>query len=201
MDIRLEKRLVRFRVALSTYQTVKIRQLSNGHTEEMANYRLLSNAKMTEHAIARESVSFTHQHTAGRHVLVLADSTDFDYSSQRGRIKSGTGLGFIGNGGGLGYNAHVSLAVDAASESIYGLSNIHLWHREAEHTQFRQLRNAEISRNQLKKKVGAGAILSIEEEAALQKATTFSVAYGEKTYTSSYQYPREGRKLPLECVF
>jgi Transposase DDE domain len=193
MDKRLVKRGNALLDKITTYQTVTIRQMSSGHTEEMGYYRYLSNDAVTEGDLCRTACVQTSGHLANRHVLVLGDTTDIDYSRQRGRIKANSGLGHIGNGNGLGYNAHVNLVIDADSETIYGLGDIKLWHRPAKHTAYRQLVNAEKRRNKLKGQSATIALTDAETK-ELADLADFSVSINGKTYTHSYHVPLAGKE-------
>jgi hypothetical protein len=193
MDLRIVKRLTKLKSCIKEYQTVKIRQFSEGHSSEIGNYRLLSNNSLTENYLYSDIYSRCGIVSENKEVLVLSDSTDFDYSKQFRRIKPNSGLGYIGNGSGLGYNAHVSLVVDATNESIYGLSDIYLWHRVAKKSPFRLLTEARTEYNILKKKQLSGFLSPIEEK-RYEELSTFSIEIDGQKYSTIYQLPFEYRE-------
>jgi hypothetical protein len=192
MDERLAKRLKMFQAGLDEKKTVVIQHLSKNHKEEMGYYRLLSNTALTEQDISEGIYSKIQKAVLGSHILVLSDTTDIDYSSQRGRITPNSGLGYIGNGKGLGYNAHVSLCIDAKTEAIYGFSDVQLWDRPLEHTPYRQIVKAEKERGVLIGKQKSGIELSKEEQDRLSFLRGYSIEIEGVVYTSSSQ-------IPLEC--
>jgi hypothetical protein len=194
MDKRLEKRGAALLNQLVDKQSPIIRKLSAGHTEEMAYYRYLSNASVSEAALCSNACARTSAVIQGDHVLVFGDSTDMDYSKHHRRVKSGTGLGYIGNGKGLGYNAHVNLVLDATSEAIYGLGDVKLWHRKAEHSEYSQLIRTQRIRNKLKKKAKGGQSLTVEETAESTALSTFSVCIDGIDYARSREVPLEKRE-------
>lgn len=194
MDKRILRRTKSLSESLCDKQVVSIRMLSSGHSEEMGYYRLLGNAHLSEIALSNLCYEQVQSLIGGRHVLALSDSTDFDYSSHKGRIKSNSGLGYIGNHKGFGYNAHVSLVLDAASETIYGLSDLQLWHRAEAQSAYRKLKEADHRRSCLKKKGLSEMVLSSEESAELRDLQDFSVEIGKKKYKTQYELPLEERE-------
>jgi hypothetical protein len=194
MDKRILRRTESLSSALCEKQEVSLRCLSNGHTEEMGYYRLLSNSRLRESDLAGLVYARLKPMIKGRHVLALGDTTDMDYSNHKGRVKPNSGLGYIGDHKGLGYNAHVSLVLDGDSGSVYGLSDLQLWHRETAKSAFSQLREAERRRCVLKKKSKIGEGLSAEEKAELANLGEFSVEVAGKKYNSQYRFPLEHRE-------
>jgi hypothetical protein len=194
MDKRLEKRGVKLLDNLNTHQTVTIRKISSNRNEEMANYRYLSNDAVTEEYLCNMVCAKTNHVITNGHVLVFGDTTDMDYSSQHRRVKANSGLGYIGNGGGLGYNAHVNLVIDADSETMYGLGEVKLWHRAEKHSAFRQLSDAEKRRSELKRKAKESNNLTSEETTELAKLVDFSLCVNGVNYTRSYDIPFEDRE-------
>lgn len=69
----------------------------------------------------------------GKHILSIQDTSEFHYNYHSGRIKDYGGLGDVGRCH-LGYFIHPSLAIDAQTEGIIGLSDIHLWSRDRQRT-------------------------------------------------------------------
>ena len=63
---------------------------------------------------------------AGRHVLVIQDTSEINYESQRGRKR---GLGTVGNGRDVGLFVHPMLAVDAERGHCLGLLDVQVWRR------------------------------------------------------------------------
>jgi hypothetical protein len=66
----------------------------------------------------------------GGHVLAIQDTTEFNFSWNKGRKKPHSGLGRCRHKDSLGFMLHPTLAVDADSSEVYGFSHIRIWHRE-----------------------------------------------------------------------
>lgn len=152
MDKRLVQRLSSFREDIKDSQTAIIRQLAPKHKDQIAYYRLLSNEELTEQRLIENLQVPCKKEAKNKHVLIISDSTDMDYSRLKNRIKPNSGLGYIGNGDGCGYNCHASLVVDAESAAVYGLSDVYLWERKEKVSVYRKLLNAEKQLSEFKKK-------------------------------------------------
>ena len=111
-------------------QSVVINQICSGWSEQMSFYRFVHNEHVSEEALSLMLQSKCKTGVAGRsHVLAISDSSIIDYSWHRSGVKPGSGLGFIGDHNGWGYNMHSSLVLDPEDRSVLGLSDAHLWHR------------------------------------------------------------------------
>ncbi len=194
MDKRLVKRGAELLAKMTQHRIAVIRQISTGAAEEMAYYRYLRNTKVAEKAINATFCETTNGLIKGQHVLVLGDSTMMDYSSHRGRIQAGTGLGHIGDSNGYGYNAQVNLVIDAQTACVYGLGAVKLWHRQTKHSEYHQLLAAGKQRNLLAKKAKSAAGFTEAEAAEWERLSAFSVCIKSKTYTSAYQIPLAERE-------
>ncbi len=100
----------------------------------MAAYRFFNNEKVTETSLIDSVVKRTGKIAAGKEVLVLQDTSEYHYRKYEQRIEPGTGLGETGRYA-LGYFCHPSLAIDANSGSILGLSDIYNWSRSPDREQ------------------------------------------------------------------
>jgi hypothetical protein len=206
MDKRLATRGDLLLERLSRHQQCSLRQLSCGHTEEMGFYRYLSNDAVSESGLVEAACLRTNAAITGGHALVLGDSTALDYSRHHRRVKSGTGLGYIGDHGGLGYNAHVNLVIDAQSEAVYGLGHIRLWHRAQMHSGYSQLYRGERERSRLRTQLHnlqkQGKRLSKADAARLAELEALEVLIDGVTYTRSYDVPavhHEGTRWQEGC--
>ncbi len=111
-------------------QSVVINQIASGWSEQVSFYRFLHNKQVTEEALANKMRWKCEKGVRpDSHVLVISGTTLIDYSAQRGCVKENSGLGFIGDHDGWGYNLHGSMAVCADDTSILGISDAFLWHR------------------------------------------------------------------------
>ena len=110
-------------------QSCIIHQLGKDNKDQRSYYRFMSNQRTTEAAISQAICRLDEQVLAGAHLLSLSDTTAMDYTRCKGRIGLESGLGYIGDHRGWGYQAHVHLNVMADSGSVVGLSDVYLWHR------------------------------------------------------------------------
>lgn len=76
---------------------------------------------MVERAAARVSAA-----AAGCHVLAIQDTSEINYQAKAGRKRD---LGTVGNGSDVGLFVHPVLAVDAATGTCLGLTDVQVWRR------------------------------------------------------------------------
>lgn len=124
---------------ISDNQSVVINQIATDWPEQMSFYRFLNNKQVTEEALLTQMRWKCEKGIEqGGHLLVISDTTEIDYSRQRGRLKDDSGLGYIGDHRGWGYNLHASMAVNAQDASVAGISDAFLWHRAHEKNNTRE---------------------------------------------------------------
>lgn len=98
----------------------------------MGFYRFFSNARVTCNKLielAKEHCGFHSQNIS--HILLLQDTTELNLESNRSRINDKNGLGSVGNDKDLGFFCYPTLAINTLNYSIIGISDVHLWHRNA----------------------------------------------------------------------
>ena len=78
----------------------------------------LDNEAVSRHEILVHAGQLTAQRAAGLHVVVTADTSEFNYASHTGRKR---GFGTVGNGEDIGVFVHPLLAMDATRGGILGL--------------------------------------------------------------------------------
>ena len=81
---------------------------------------------MTVKEILETAAARTNQTAAGRHVLVIQDTSEINYQAKVGRKRN---LGRVGNGTDAGLFVHPALAVDAEDGSVLGLAAATIWRR------------------------------------------------------------------------
>ncbi|MGI6857053.1 IS4 family transposase, partial [Mesorhizobium sp. 1B3] len=106
-----------------------IRRLADTRAEKVAFTRLFRNPSVTTREIIRTAAARTAEAAAGRHVLVIQDSSEINYEAKASRKR---GLGRVGNGKDVGLFVHPALAVDAADGSVLGLAAATIWRREGQ---------------------------------------------------------------------
>ena len=67
---------------------------------------------------------------AGKHYLVIQDTTQPNFERNRGNIAQSEGLGVIGDGRSLGFFLHPSLVIEAEEGRCVGFSDLQTWSRE-----------------------------------------------------------------------
>lgn len=88
--------------------------------------RFFRNRKVTAAEILDTAGRRTGEAAAGRHVLLIEDTTEINYQAKAGRKR---GLGRVGNGSDLGLFLHPALALDAADGAVLGLAGATVWRR------------------------------------------------------------------------
>lgn len=131
-DKRIEKRALQALKKLTAGRNSSVRQITQSEAEQKSFYRLFNNESFSEQGIEQSIVNRCSEVCAGRHVLCIQDTTEFNLSNQRGRIKPESGLGRTANSEVLGFMLHSSLVVDAHIGSALGYSYIKAWERKAE---------------------------------------------------------------------
>ena len=139
-DKRIEKRAAEALQKLTVGRSSSLRQVTQNEAEQKSFYRLFNNESFSEHAIEQSIVKRCGQLCNGRHVLCIQDTTEFNLSGQRGRVKAQSGLGKTTKEDVLGFMLHSSLVIDAFAGSALGYSYIKAWERKEE-TPDRHVRN------------------------------------------------------------
>ena len=104
-----------------------LRRLAGGRRSGIVGFsRFLANPRVTVDALIN---GWGAEHTprcAGRHILAIQDSSEFNFTTTRERSR---GLGEIGKGSGRGVLLHAMLGVDAETGGIPGLATGWAWPR------------------------------------------------------------------------
>ena len=139
-DKRIDKRAAQALQKLTTGRSSSLRQVTESEAEQKSFYRLFNNESFSEQGIEQSIVKRCGQLCKDRHVLCIQDTTEFNLSGQRGRVKANSGLGKTAKNDVLGFMLHSSLVVDAICGSALGYSYIKTWERK-EDTPNRHERN------------------------------------------------------------
>ncbi|UCI29228.1 MULTISPECIES: IS4 family transposase [unclassified Mesorhizobium] len=106
-----------------------MRRLADTRAEQVAFTRLFGNPNVTVQEIVRTAAAQTAKAAAGRHVLIIEDSSEINYQAKASRKR---GLGCVGNGKDIGLFVHPALAVDAGDGSVLGLAAATIWRRRGQ---------------------------------------------------------------------
>ena len=107
-------------------QTVCVRKLGQQRSGEVRFGRWLRNWRVSVRALVEGVCGGITARVAGRHVLLLEDTSEINYQAHAGRVQ---GLGTVGNGKDVGLFLHPVLAIDAQDYTCLGLAHLHLWLR------------------------------------------------------------------------
>jgi hypothetical protein len=129
-DKRLEKRAADVLNRLTLGRTSSVRQITQTEAQQKSFYRLLNNENFSEKGIQECIVNRCGQLCSGRHVLCIEDSSEFNLTNQKGRIKAKSGLGRTAKDDVLGFMLHSSLVIDASRTTALGYSYIKMWQRD-----------------------------------------------------------------------
>lgn len=130
-DRRRTSRLVRVSASLFRRSSASLPKQMDDWSDLKAAYRLLSSASVTHESVGSDHWRRTRE-VAGQPnqglILFVQDTTELDFSTHRAT----EGLGFAGNGKGLGIEVHTTLAVQLASgvPGVFGVAAQLAWVRD-----------------------------------------------------------------------
>jgi len=107
--------------------TATIQQLADHRTERVAINRFFRNPNVSVEEILNTAAERTSALSAGRHVLLIEDTSEINYQAKAGRKRK---LGTVGNGSDIGLFVHPTLALDAADGTVLGLASATIWRRQ-----------------------------------------------------------------------
>ena len=90
--------------------------------------RWLHNPKVTVSEMAAEAAVRTAGRVAGRHIVVIQDTSELVLGGRRARAN---GFGPVGKGGALGgLLLHAVLVAEVGTGAVLGLADMTIWNRE-----------------------------------------------------------------------
>ena len=125
-DMRLNRAGQDLHAAMVEHQSVCLRRLGQGRSQEVRYGRVLRNKRVTVQKLIEGACQGIGERSAQRHVLLIQDTSELNYQAHAQRVK---GLGTVGNGVDIGMFIHPVLAVDAQDGACLGLAHLHLWQR------------------------------------------------------------------------
>ncbi len=114
--------------AMHQKRSMCLRELADDRNQELQFSRFLDNGAVSRHEILVATGRQTGERAAGRHVLVLADTSECNYTSHQ---DSKRGFGTVGNGKDIGVFVHPLVAVDADRGGVIGLVGAEVINRTA----------------------------------------------------------------------
>jgi hypothetical protein len=103
-----------------------LRELVDDRADKVGLTRFFRNPRVTVDEILRAAAERTGVAAAGRHVLLIEDTSEINYQSKARRKR---GLGRVGNGADVGLFVHPALAVDAEDGAALRLAGATIWRR------------------------------------------------------------------------
>lgn len=107
-------------------QSASVRRLADTRAQIAGFTRFLRNRRVSAAEIVATAAARTDAAAAGRHALIVEDTSEINYAAKAGRKR---GLGRVGNGRDVGLFVHPALAVDAADGMVLGLCGAQIWRR------------------------------------------------------------------------
>lgn len=129
IDKRLESRSKSLLKSMFAKCSTSIQSISQNRSDQIGNYRLLNNYSLSETILIEEQQSRCGIQAAGKVILNISDSSETNFIMHKKRLKPNSGLGYL-DGSGIGFKMHLSIAIDAKSHYIYGVSHLKIWARE-----------------------------------------------------------------------
>lgn len=129
-DKRIEKRAHQLLSSLTIGRKSSLRQITANEADQKSFYRLFNNESFSEESIVNSIVSKCGELCKGRHVLCIQDTSEFNLTKQKGRLKPNSGLGRTTKEGELGFMLHSSMVIDADKSTALGYSFIKTWQRD-----------------------------------------------------------------------
>ena len=111
---------------MCAHVSATLREISHSRAEKVGLTRFFRNQKVTVEEIVGAAAARTGSAAAGRHVLLIEDTSEINFERKAGRKRN---LGPVGNGKDIGLFVHPALAVDAADGSLLGLAGAKIWRR------------------------------------------------------------------------
>jgi DDE family transposase len=130
-DIRVADRAEWLLDRIVTTGSLVLRKLGETRAGEVAIQRFLSSRHVGVDRLVETVASRTAAQCAGRRVLAVQDTTEFNFS---GREKRRRGFGPGGDGKAPGFFMHPVIAVDVESEAMVGLVDLTIWTRAGRKT-------------------------------------------------------------------
>ena len=121
-DVRLRRVGARLLEAMGEQPLTCVRALAKDRNEALSFGRFLDHSSVSYGEMLITAGRFTGRRAAGRHVLAIQDTTEFNFPSH---AASKSGFGRSGNNRDLGLFLHPTIAIDAAHGGmIEGIASV-----------------------------------------------------------------------------
>jgi hypothetical protein len=110
--------------------TVIVNKLAGSRADIVGFCRYLKNDKVSMDTLKKEEISKIENLSASKHVLVINDTTEFNYKHHENYLSTtDEDLGPAGNNEDIGFFLHPGLVIDAEKGIALGYSYIKIWNR------------------------------------------------------------------------
>ena len=106
-----------------------IAQISSNRSAQIGYYRFLNNERVKTADLVRSLVKPIRHRAMGKHVLVIQDTSEFNYQHHKRWIKTQT-FGPTTCPSTPGFFVHPSLVIDAKYKTLLGFSDVHCFKRD-----------------------------------------------------------------------
>lgn len=107
-----------------------VHQMAGWRSREVMFYRFVNNKRTTREEMEESYYNHTYNEVVGREVIVLHDTTEFNFNTFRDQFDiDDPDLGTVGNGKDIGFFNHCSMVIDAKTSVPIGFSDIQLYNR------------------------------------------------------------------------
>jgi hypothetical protein len=111
---------------MCVHVSATMREIADNRAEKVGLTRFFRNRYVSVEEILETAAVRTGEAAAGRHVLLLQDTSEINFAAKAGRKRD---LGRVGNGKDVGLFVHPAVVVDAADGSLLGLAGAKIWRR------------------------------------------------------------------------
>jgi hypothetical protein len=110
-------------------QTAVLHRSCSNRAEYVSTCRFFYNDKVEHGLIARSLIEQTGKNVKGKPVLVIQDTTTFNFDAQY-LDTSDPELGKLGANGGKGFFVHPAIVIEQENGNLLGASDLYIWNRK-----------------------------------------------------------------------
>jgi hypothetical protein len=127
-DRRLDLRCEKIAQSMYDHSSAVIQRFSRHRSKVVGSCRFFNNNRVCTGDLIKGITQRLKPLVKGKTVLCIEDTTEFNYTTKQGRIKTGS-LGRLCRSNQIGFFAHPTLIVDAHNYLPLGLGSLQLWRR------------------------------------------------------------------------
>lgn len=128
-DKRLMRRHQQLYDSMLKEESVVINQVSESHSEGISYYRFMNNGNVELLELLNKHCEIEDDLVKGQHILCIGDSSSISLKGRIENIKDKEKIGVLEDNKTPGMFSHASIAVQADSHQVLGLSDLLIWNR------------------------------------------------------------------------